>query len=89
MTPEKFRRGPTLPRDDLDKIEGRIRRRWPIIAAKANLPRAQTAEERQLATIRARRREQRRDAGRATLIVACALAGLLGIVFATHSYVGG
>ena len=73
---------PTLSRDDLDKIENRIRRRWPVIAARANLPRAQTAEERQLATIRARRRKQRREAGRATLILAVALVGILGIALA-------
>ena len=78
-----------LTRDDLDKIEDRLRRRWPIIAAKANLPRAQTAEERQLATIRARRREQRRGAGRATLILACALVALVGFALAIRSYVGG
>ena len=77
-----------LTRDDLDKIEDRLRRRWPIIAAKANLPRAQTAEERQHATIRARRREQRRDAGFAFLIAACALVALVGGVFAILSYVG-
>ena len=48
-----------------------------------------TPEERQLATIRARRREQRRDAGFAFLIAACALVALVGGVFAILSYVGG
>ena len=84
-TPEKRH----LSRDDLDKIEGRIRRRWPIIAAKANLPRAQTADERQLATIRARRRADRRDAGFAFLITAAAVVALVGIVFTILSLVGG
>ena len=41
-----------------------------------------TPEERQLATIRARRRKQRREAGRATLILAGALVGFLGVALA-------
>ena len=36
-----------------------------------------------------RRREQRRGAGRATLIIASAVWALGVIVFATHSYLGG
>ena len=48
-----------------------------------------TFEERQLATIRARRRENRRDAGFAFIIAAAAVVALLGGVFAILSLVGG
>ena len=77
-----------MTRDDLDIIEARIRRRWPIIEAKAGLPRRPTDEERQRAALRARR-ARRREAGRAFLITACAMVALIGAVFALLSYIGG
>ena len=91
MTPHARRRVRqcAMDRGDLDKIEASIMRRWPIIAARANLPRPQTPDERRCATQRVQLRRRRKDIGILSLQVFAMFVVLLAVAASAVLFSGG